>query len=145
MAQYQHPLFMDLLKSLYWFDNALQSGLKKSGFEAVTRAQSLILLNIMVGERRAARLASNLGVSRQAMSQMLAEMEKRGLINFKADEEDKRAQIVLFSPESRDIRNAAMRILARLERELENRIGAKNVASLRKALSSDWGPSVIDR
>ena len=145
MRQYEHPLFMDLLKSLYWFDNALQSGLKKSGFEAVTRAQSLILLNIMVGERRAARLAGNLGVSRQAMSQMLAEMEKRGLINFKADEEDKRAQIVLFSPESRDIRNAAMRILARLERELENRIGAKNVAALRKALRSDWGPSIIDR
>jgi DNA-binding MarR family transcriptional regulator len=141
----QHPLFMDLLKSLYWFDNALQSGLKKSGFEAVTRAQSLILLNIMVGERRAARLASNLGVSRQAMSQMLLEMEKRGLINFKADQEDKRAQIVLFSEESRDIRNAAMRILARLERELENRIGAKNVSALRKALSTDWGPPVIDR
>jgi DNA-binding MarR family transcriptional regulator len=141
----QHPLFMDLLKSLYWFDNALQSGLKKSGFEAVTRAQSLILLNIMVGERRSARLASNLGVSRQAMSQMLAEMEKRGLINFKADQEDKRAQVVLFSEESRDIRNAALRILARLERELESRIGTRNVTALRKALAMDWGPSVIDR
>src|SRR5208283_1781483 len=141
----QHPLFMDLLKSLYWFDNALQSGLKKSGFEAVTRAQSLILLNVMVGERRAARLATNLGVSRQAMSQMLAEMEKRGLITFTADHDDKRAQIVLFSPESRDIRNSALRILARLERELETRIGAKNVNALRKALGSDWGPYVIDR
>jgi DNA-binding MarR family transcriptional regulator len=141
----QHPLFMDLLKSLYWFDNALQSGLKKSGFEAVTRAQSLILLNIMVGERRAARLAANLGVSRQAMSQMLAEMEKRGLINFKADDEDKRAQVVLFSAESRDIRTAALRILARLEHELENRIGTKNVAALRKALGADWGPHVVDR
>jgi DNA-binding MarR family transcriptional regulator len=141
----QHPLFMDLLKSLYWFDNALQSGLKKSGFEAVTRAQSLILLNIMVGESRAARLANNLGVSRQAMSQMLGEMEKRGLITFKADDADKRAQIVMFSAESRDMRNAAMRILARLERELEKRIGARNVAALQKALAADWGPSVIER
>jgi DNA-binding MarR family transcriptional regulator len=136
---------MDLLKSLYWFDNALQSGLKKSGFEAVTRSQSLILLNIMAGERRAARLASNLGVSRQAMSQMLAEMEKRGLITFRPDDEDKRAQIVSFSPESSDIRNAALRILGRLERELESRIGAKNVNALRKALSADWGPSVVSR
>jgi DNA-binding MarR family transcriptional regulator len=135
----QHPLFMDLLKGLYWFDNALQSGLKKAGFDAVTRAQSLILLNIMVGESRAARLASNLGVSRQAMSQMLAEMEKRGLIISKADAEDKRAQIVTFSGDSKDIRNEALRILARLERELEQRIGAKNVMALRKALAADWG------
>lgn len=136
---------MDLLRGLYWFDNALQSSLKKSGFESVTRAQSLILLNIMVGERRAARLAANLGVSRQAMSQMLAEMEKRGLVTFRADHEDKRAQIVLFSEESSDIRNAALRILARLERELERRIGVRNVAALRKALTAEWGPSVIER
>jgi len=136
---------MDLLRALYWFDNALQSALKKSGFEAVTRAQSLILLNIMTGERRAARLASNLGVSRQAMSQMLAEMQKRGLVTFRADHEDKRAQVVLFSEESRDIRNAALRILARLERELESRIGARNVAALRKALTAEWGPPMIER
>jgi DNA-binding MarR family transcriptional regulator len=136
---------MDLLRGLYWFDNALQSALKKSGFESVTRAQSLILLNIMTGERRAARLANNLGVSRQAMSQMLAEMEKRGLVTFREDNEDKRAQVVLFSEESRDIRNAALRILARLERELENRIGARNVAALRKALTAEWGPPVIER
>jgi DNA-binding MarR family transcriptional regulator len=136
---------MDLLRGLYWFDNALQSALKKSGFESVTRAQSLILLNIMTGERRAARLANNLGVSRQAMSQMLAEMEKRGLVTFRADNEDKRAQVVMFSEESRDIRNAALRILARLERELENRIGARNVVALRKALTAEWGPPVIER
>jgi len=136
---------MDLLRCLYWFDNALQSGLKKSGFQAVTRAQSLILLNIMVGERRAARLASNLGVSRQAMSQMLAEMEKRGLVTFKADHEDRRAQVVQFSDESQDIRSAALRILVRLERELERRIGARNVAALRKALTAEWGPPVIER
>jgi DNA-binding MarR family transcriptional regulator len=140
----EHPLFMDLLKGLYWFDNALQNGLKKSGFEVVTRTQSLILLNIMVGESRAARLASNLGVSRQAMSQILREMEKRGLITFKADDEDKRALIVTFSAESRDIRTAALRILARLERELEQRIGSKKVAAMRNAMTADWGPSVID-
>jgi DNA-binding MarR family transcriptional regulator len=136
---------MDLLKGLYWFDNALQNGLKKGGFQAVTRTQSLILLNIMVGESRAARLANNLGVSRQAMSEILGEMEKRGLITSKADAKDKRAQVVTFSAESRDIRNAALRILARLERELEQRIGASNVSALRKALAADWGPSIIER
>jgi DNA-binding MarR family transcriptional regulator len=137
-------LHMRLLMGVYWFDNALQARLKKKGFKSVTRTQSLILLNVAMGERRAALLATNLGVSRQAMSQMLASMKKRGLITIKADETDKRAQIVSFSEQSQDIRDAAMTILAKLERELERRIGMKHVDAMRKALDVDWGAPLLD-
>lgn len=137
-------LHIQLLMGVYWFDNALQARLKKKGFKTLTRAKSLILLNIAMGEHRAAQLASNLGVSRQAMSQMLASMKKRGLITIKADETDKRAQIVTFSEQSQDIRDAAMTILAKLERELENRIGSRHVGALRKALEQDWGPPLLE-
>lgn len=137
-------LHMSMLKGVYWFDNALQAQLKNKGFKSVTRTQSLILLNVAMGERRAASLATNLGVSRQAMSQMLGSMRKRGLITIKADESDKRAQIITFSEQSQDIRDAAMTILARLERELERRIGPKHIDALRKAVDLDWGPPMLD-
>ena len=78
------------------------------------------------------------------MSQMLAAMKKRGLITIKADHTDKRAQIVSFSEQSQDIRDAAMQILARLERELESRIGTAKVAAIRKALEADWGPPLLE-
>lgn len=137
-------LHIQLLRGVYWFDNALQARLKRRGYKTVTRAKSLILLNIAMGERRAAQLATNLGVSRQAMSQMLAAMKKRGLITIKADETDKRAQIVSFSEQSQDIRDAAMVILSKLERELEKRIGVKHVSAMRSALGQDWGPPLLD-
>jgi len=137
-------LHVKLLKGLYWFDIALQARIKKRGFKSLTRANSLILLNIAMGERRAAQIASNLGVSRQAMSQMLAAMKKRGLIAVHADKTDKRAQIVSFSKESQDIRDAAMSILAKLERELEKRIGASKVDAMRKALDTEWGAPLVD-
>ena len=87
---------VDLLSAVYWFDEALQAGLAASGWSQVTRIQSMALANIASGTHRATQLARNLGVSRQAVSQTLAEMEARGLIRTTLDPEDKRALVVSF-------------------------------------------------
>lgn len=135
---------INLLTAVYWFDEALRATLKSGGWETVTRAQSLLLANITAGEHRASRLAKNLGVSRQAISQMLAELEARGLIDISADPNDGRAQVVNFSPRSAALRDAAAASLNLLEEELRQRIGAKNFEGLRGALAAEWGePPVL--
>lgn len=137
-----HPLLMmNLMGALYWFDEALQSHIRAEGWPEVSRAQSLLLANIAAGEHRATRLARNLGVSRQAISQMLADMEARSLIAVEQDPDDKRARVVNFHPDAAPLRETARRVLADMEAELGRRIGAKALASLREALSADWGPS----
>ena len=143
----KHFLMMDLLRAYYWFDEALQVGLRKYGWSDVTRSQSLILANIAFGVRRGADLARNLGVTRQAVSQMLAEMERKELIQFKADPSDGRAQIVSFSDSSQKLRDDAMNILAAIERHLAEQLGKDQLALLGEALRSDWGEAaaVIDR
>jgi len=133
------PLMLDLLRAVYWFDEALQAGMRAAGLEGATRAQSFLLLNLASGEHRASRLAINLGVSRQAISQMLAEMEARGLITVTADPDDKRARIVNFSLEAMPIHKTATRLLLELETVLETRIGPDKLAGLRAGLGEDWG------
>lgn len=73
-------LMMDLLRALYWVDEGLQNGLRAHGRRNLSRSQSLVLLNIAFGVHRASVLATNIGISRQAISQMLAEMQKAKLI-----------------------------------------------------------------
>lgn len=137
-----HPLLMmNLMSALYWFDEALQSRLQAQGRPDISRSQSLLLANIAAGEQRAARLAKSLGVSRQAISQMLADMEASGLIQVTADEEDRRARVVRFHPDADDLRKVAREVLQDLEEELGRRIGAKALGNLRTALRMDWGPS----
>ncbi|CDO35116.1 MarR family winged helix-turn-helix transcriptional regulator [Novosphingobium mathurense] len=132
-------LMMDLLRSFYWFDEALQSGLKSHGWPDVSRGQSLVLVNIMLGVRRASQLARNLGISRQAMSKTLVEMEERGLIVLKPDPMDRRAQIVAFSPESETLRDDAQAILRELEGHIGRRFGKQRIARMREILREDWG------
>jgi len=139
-----HPLLMmNLMSALYWFDEALQSHIKAAGWESLTRAQSMVMANIAAGEHRATRLARNLGVTRQAVSQMLAEMEKRGLVVVKSDPDDKRARIVDFSPRAEALRGIARKILSDVEAELAGRIGEDQIAHLRGALQVDWGPAPL--
>jgi len=138
-------LMMNLLTAVYWFDEALQDALKRGGFEAVTRAQSLLLANIAAGEHRAIRLARNLGVSRQAVSQMIAELQARELILVEADPHDRRARVVKFAPSSTPLRDAARHALEQLQEVLRSRIGARSYEGLRTSLLADWGePPTVD-
>jgi DNA-binding MarR family transcriptional regulator len=130
---------LDLLRAFYWVDEALQTGLRLKGWDNITRSQSLILANITVGVRPASQLARNLGVTRQAISQMLAEMERNGLVQSTSDPTDGRAQIVNFSDKSQSIRDDAMETLLKIEAEVAGRIGKRRFNALAEALQTDWG------
>ncbi len=137
-----HPLLMmNLMGALYWFDEALQSHIQAEGWPEISRAQSLLLANIAAGEHRATRLARNLGVSRQAISQMLADMQTRELIVVEQDPGDKRARVVKFHPDAARLRETARRVLAEMEAELGRRLGHDAIERLREVLKADWGPS----
>jgi DNA-binding MarR family transcriptional regulator len=137
-------LMINLVSAVYWFDEALQAGLDARGWSSVTRSQSLILANLATGVNRAVNLARNLGVSRQAMSQMLAEMEERGLITVAPDPNDKRARVVSFSAQSAGVRDDAIMILKVLEATLATRIGAQRFNALKDAVAADWGASPVE-
>lgn len=132
-------LMLDLVRTLYWFDEQLQVRLEALGWGRRGRSQSLILANIANGETRASRMADNLGVSRQAMSQFLTELEKDRLIEVVPDPDDRRARIVRFTPESEAIREDAKKVLRDMERELETAMGVRDFESLKAGLQNFIG------
>lgn len=132
-------LMMNLLSAVYWFDEALQAALKEAGISNVTRAQSMLIANISAGESRATRIARNLGVTRQAISLMIAELEGRGLVEVVPDPDDRRARIVRFPEQATETRRAASAILNYLEVALVERLGLPTYHGLRDAMMKDWG------
>ncbi|MEG1453347.1 MarR family winged helix-turn-helix transcriptional regulator [Brevundimonas sp.] len=130
---------LDLVRTLYWFDEQLQSRLEALGWGRLGRSQSLILANIANGESRASRMADNLGVSRQAMSQFLTELERGKLIEVVVDPDDRRARIVRFTPESEAIRGDAKKVLRSMEDELRSAMGVKDFEALQAGLRNFLG------
>ncbi|WP_298674290.1 helix-turn-helix domain-containing protein [uncultured Sphingomonas sp.] len=132
-------LMMRLLTAVYWFDEGLQTALKEAGVPNVTRAQSLLIANISAGVNRASRIAKNLGITPQAVGQMLNELQARGVVEIVTDPADGRARIArLVGPADQSYR-AAARTLDYMELELAQRIGVAHYNGLRDALNKDWG------
>lgn len=137
-------LMRGLLHAFYWADESLQNYLKAGGWPQVSRTQSMIMVNISDGITRPIDLARNLGISRQAVQQVLADMEEQGLVHLVPDPNDARAKIVRFSSRGQGIGDAAQQAMVLIERELERRVGSQLYSQMRRALlERDWG-EVID-
>jgi len=134
-------LMRALLHAYHWCNESLQGRLQQSGFKPLPRAQSMIMVNVSDGITRPADLARNLGISRQAIQQTLADMEAAGLVRLSADNGDRRAKIVSISAHGRGIGRAAIAAIRDLERDIGRRIGRVRLQQLKTALYLDWGSS----
>lgn len=134
-----HLTMVNMLRAVYWYDEALQSQLLKDGWTPITRTQSLLLANIGMGETRPARLARNMGMTRQSMSDLINGLVKRGLLMTMPDPNDGRAQIIGFHPDGQAMVLAVRDAFKRIAQTLEDRIGKDRLAALNDALEQDWG------
>ncbi|WP_043604229.1 MarR family winged helix-turn-helix transcriptional regulator [Novosphingobium sp. Rr 2-17] len=133
------PLLPSFLRATYWFDEALRASQELQGQAPVTRAQAMLLINIALGERRPVRLARSMGVTKQAVSVMLADLTAAGNISIKPDGEDARASLIEFTPQGQSEMKNIFVILARLEEHLATVIGQDRMSVLRAAFEMDWG------
>ncbi len=133
-------LMRGLLHGFYWFDEGLQKSLAASGWPAISRTQSMIMIHLSDGTTRPSDLARAIGVSRQAIQRTLMEMEHDGFIHLVPDPEDGRAKIVELSKDGRGIYTTALRAIALMEAELKRRFGKKTIDELRQLLYADITP-----
>lgn len=124
---------------MYWFHDALQAALEPNGAPPLTRAQAFVIANMAAGETKASNIARNLGVSRQAISQILSELSAQGLVDVAENPEDRRSRVARLKPGFEDNGEICTRILRALEDELEIRIGSRRLKSLYDALEGEWG------
>jgi len=142
MAVSSQFLMRGLLHSFYWCDEGLQNSLRAAGLPGLSRAKSIVMVNVADGITRPSDLARNMGVSRQAIRQTLMEMERDGLVSMVPDPSDGRAKIVRFSRRGSGIGKTAFAAMDAIEAELVSRLGEAEVRQLKKILFCDWGPIV---
>ena len=136
---YCMQLLLSLVKATYWYNDALMNGLATYGVPNLSRAQSFVVTQILAGERRASSIAQQLGVSRQAISQIIMELVRRDLVMMTKDPDNARAMILDLTPEFRKKGEICAQIYVEIQQELMGRIGSANVEALKTALDMDWG------
>jgi DNA-binding MarR family transcriptional regulator len=95
---------------------------------------ALLLVPLLGGGRHAASLAADLGVTRQAVAQVVATLERDGYVRRVTDPGDARAKLVCLTPRGR----AALRVMRASARATEGdwrqRLGPAQFTEFRAAL-----------
>src|SRR5690348_14318476 len=95
---------------------------------------ALLLVPLLGGGRHASDLAETVGVSRQAVAQVVTRLELDGYLTRIADPGDARAKLVCLTPRGRAALRTMRATALAVEDEWRQRLGAERLAGFRDTL-----------
>jgi len=84
---------------------------------------------------RITTLAERVGISKQAVSELVDELEGLGVVTRRADPTDGRAKLVVFTEKGKEDIFAGLALLKCLEEELAQELGERQLLTLRRTLT----------
>jgi DNA-binding MarR family transcriptional regulator len=117
-------------------DRAIARVNAAAGASVFRRAIADLLPHIDFEGVRIGVIAEKVGVTKQAVSKVVAEMAEAGVVEVVPDPADARARLVRFTSRGADAIQHGLGVLADLERELSREIGGDTLRALHAALAA---------
>jgi DNA-binding MarR family transcriptional regulator len=138
MITRKHNLRHLLMTRSDWFEERVLQEAEKHGYGFVTPSMNRLFAHMRHRPMSISELARQLGISRQAVHQTLGEAMRHGLVELLDSESDKRIKLVRFSDKGLQMSAIAAKSIARIEKQLEARIGKEDMEALRRILDCGW-------
>lgn len=134
-----------LLEAQRQFNEEITSRLHRRGYRDIRAAHGAVFANIDAHGTRASELARRAGMTKQAMGELIADLEEKGYVERRPDPRDGRARVVVPTERGRRIDAAADEVIAGIEAGYERRLGPEGLRSLRRALEELTGSARTGR
>jgi DNA-binding MarR family transcriptional regulator len=112
----------------------LHQRLADEGFEGIRYVHGSVFRFIDAEGSRLTTLAARSGLTKQAMGELVGELEEHGYLERATDPGDRRAKVIRLTDRGRMAQVAAARILTDVERRWSRHLGKDQVTLLRRAL-----------
>ena len=123
----------------------LRAAFAAAGLDGGRPAQAVTLVPLAAGGLHASDLADRLGVSRQAVAQAVAPLERHGYVSRVPDPADARARVIELTPRGRQALRVMRSNALDLEKRWEHVLGRRRLGELRATLelllSGEVGPA----
>jgi DNA-binding MarR family transcriptional regulator len=117
-------------------DTAIGTAVRERGFD-VGLPHSAVLANIDIETgTRATTLAERAGVSKQAIGELINDLEGNGYVERHTDPTDGRAKLVRLTPAGHRLIQAALEVIDGLEAKLEASVGERALRQTRRTLEA---------
>lgn len=113
----------------------LNRRLAEEGHDEIRDSHGCVFGNIGAGGSRLTDLAFRSGLTKQAVGEVVTELERLGHVERRPDPSDGRAKIIELTPQGAETQAAGYAILAEIEARWAERYGAERVAALRSLLA----------
>lgn len=100
----------------------------------VRPAHATLFPHIDLEGTRLVELARRVGTTKQAVGQLVAELEDMGVLTREPDPEDGRAKLVCFTPRGRQSLFEGLAVLGEIEAELQEHLGPRRMKALQSGL-----------
>ena len=110
--------------------------LAELGYANVTVAHIALLPHLERAGTRVTVLAQRAGMTKQGMGQLIQELERLGYVRREPDPADHRAALVKFTATGTRLLDDAIGVTRAIEHEYAARLGAEQLASLKRALAA---------
>jgi len=97
-------------------------------------SHTAVLPHLDLEGTRMSTLAERMGISKQAVSQLIGDMEEMNVVRRLPDPSDGRAKLVVFAEDGPTLLMRGMRVLQGVDAELEESLGERRYSELRRAL-----------
>ncbi|ETZ57443.1 marR family protein [Mycobacterium sp. MAC_080597_8934] len=113
----------------------LRAAFAEAGLDGIRPAQSLALVPLAAGGLHASDLADRLRVSRQAVAQAVAALERHGYVTRTPDPTDARARIIELTPRGRQALQVMRANAIAMEKRWRKVLGERRLTELRETLT----------
>lgn len=108
--------------------------LSEAGHPEIRQGHGCVFRFIHEGGSRLTDLAESSGLSKQAVGEVVDDLEKLGYVERAQDPQDGRAKVIRLTQRGADAHLTALQIFGDIERDWAERYGAERVATMRALL-----------
>ena len=130
------PIAGSIQRAYQSADRAISDHLRERGFD-VTRAHSAVLANIDIHDgTRATQLADRASVTKQAIGQVVEDLELKGFVTRRVDPDDRRARLIQLTAKGRRVVAAAQELIEEIGSEVLEEVGHADLEATQRTLAA---------
>lgn len=117
-------------------DAEVHAAVARAGYSEINPGHHLVLRNLGENGARPSELAAEAGVTRQAITKVIDDLQRRGVVRRDPDPHDGRGVIVRYTQRGLEGLAVARARMEAIEADCASQIGAENWAQVRTALET---------
>jgi len=134
-AQVDH-LGVPLWRASRAYVSLMMAGYRRLGYHDLTESHTGLLPHLDIGGTRITTLAARAGLTKQAIGQMVSDLETRGYVTRAPDPNDARAKIVRYTKKGRRFLHDGQVVKQELHARCRALVGEKNFAAFADQLGT---------